>query len=103
MPCQRRNGPRNVAVMYRSSKEQAEKYLRRQPGEMKEVALTVPAHYTPFQREVLRQLLPLVGIGPVTILNDLTAVAIDYSSRRDFPQRYVVKQKGRRGGGGGRG
>lgn len=64
---------------------------------VQDVVLTVPLHYTQFERDAVADAVEIAGMRTLTLVNDGTAVAINYAMTRTFsstPEYHVIYDAG---------
>ena len=62
-----------------------------------DVILTVPPHYTQFERDAVVDATEIAGLRTLTLINDGTAVAVNYAMTRTFsstPEYHVIYDAG---------
>lgn len=62
-----------------------------------DVVLTVPPHYTQFERDAVVDAVEIAGMRTLTLVNDGTAVAVNYAMTRTFsstPEYHVIYDAG---------
>lgn len=62
-----------------------------------DVILTVPPHYTQFERDAVVDAVEIAGMRTLTLINDGTAVAVNYAMTRTFsstPEYHVIYDAG---------
>ena len=66
---------------------------------VRDVVLAVPAYFTQFERDAIVDALEIAGLRLVALVNDGTAVALNYAMTRSFPEReyHVVYDAGASG------
>ncbi|KAJ1302977.1 hypothetical protein OPQ81_003269 [Rhizoctonia solani] len=56
---------------------------------VRDAVLTVPGYFTQFQRQAVIDATEVAGLKLVTLVNDGTAIAVNYAMTRQFPTREV--------------
>ncbi|KAH7339157.1 actin-like ATPase domain-containing protein [Rhizoctonia solani] len=56
---------------------------------VRDVLVTVPGYFTQFQRQAVIDATEIAGLKLVTLVNDGTAIAVNYAMTRQFPTREV--------------
>ncbi|MFP4534393.1 MAG: Hsp70 family protein [Alkalispirochaetaceae bacterium] len=79
------------AEVLRTLRRSAERYLGE---EVREVVVTVPAHFTDGQRQATREAARLAGLQVRTLVNEPTAAALAYSEMGGAGKRVVVYDLG---------
>jgi len=67
------------------------------PGErVQDVVVTVPAFFSQFERDAIADAVELAGLRLMALMNDGTAVAVNYAMTRQFPEpeRHIVYDAG---------
>ncbi|KAF8547314.1 actin-like ATPase domain-containing protein [Imleria badia] len=62
-----------------------------------DVVLTVPPHYTQFERDAVVDAVEIAGMRTLTLINDGTAVAVNYAMTRTFsstPEYHIIYDAG---------
>lgn len=62
-----------------------------------DVVLTVPSHYTQFERDAVVDAVEIAGMRTLTLVNDGAAVAVNYAMTRTFsstPEYHVIYDAG---------
>ncbi|KZS89329.1 actin-like ATPase domain-containing protein [Sistotremastrum niveocremeum HHB9708] len=79
-----------VAMKFAYIKELAESVGG--PAEkVKDVVITVPPHFTQFERQAISDAVEIAGMKVLALVNDGTAVAVNYAMTRTFPkQEYHI-------------
>ncbi|KDQ16953.1 hypothetical protein BOTBODRAFT_156336 [Botryobasidium botryosum FD-172 SS1] len=72
-----------VAMQFAYVKELAEGLAG---SKVYDVVVTVPSYFSQFQRQAVLDSIELAGLRPLALLNDGTAVAINYAMTRTFPE-----------------
>ena len=64
-----------------------------------EVVITVPAFYSQFERDAIADAIEISGLKTLALINDGTAVAINYAMTRTFPEpeHHIVYDAGASG------
>ncbi|CAN5385239.1 molecular chaperone DnaK [soil metagenome] len=84
--------PQEVSAMIlRSLKERAEKYLGHAVAK---AVITVPAYFNDSQRQATREAGQLAGLEVVRIINEPTAAALTYNPRQSGTERIMVYDLG---------
>lgn len=64
---------------------------------VQDVILTVPPHYTQFERDAVVDAVEIAGMRTLALINDGTAVAVNYAMTRTFssnPEYHVIYDAG---------
>ena len=64
---------------------------------VRDVTLTVPPHYTQFERDAVVDAVEIAGMRTLTLVNDGTAIAVNYAMTRTFsssPEYHVIYDAG---------
>ena len=63
---------------------------------VQDVVITVPPYFTQFERDALADAVEIAGLRLLTLINDGTAVAINYAMTRSFPEteRHIIYDAG---------
>ncbi|KAI0063322.1 actin-like ATPase domain-containing protein [Artomyces pyxidatus] len=59
---------------------------------VRDVVITVPPYYSQFERDAVADAVEIAGMRLITLINDGTAVAVNYAMTRTFPEpeRHIV-------------
>ncbi|KAI0033499.1 actin-like ATPase domain-containing protein [Vararia minispora EC-137] len=63
---------------------------------VRDVVVTVPPYYTQFERDAIADAVEIAGLKLLTLINDGTAVAINYAMTRSFaePEHHIIFDSG---------
>lgn len=63
---------------------------------VRDVIVTVPSYYTQFERDAVADAIEIAGLKTLALINDGTAVAVNYAMTRTFPkpETHVIYDAG---------
>jgi hypoxia up-regulated 1 len=73
-----------IAMLIKHAKQQAESYSN---IKVSGAVITVPPHFTIFERQALLDAADIAGVRVFSLINDETAVAINYAVGKKFPEK----------------